>query len=129
MPDLLKENSEFKLIIATKMPHNELMEYFKTSRIFVLNSGYEGLSHIILEAMACGLPVITTNVCGNPEIVQDKYNGLLVEYNNKEQLKNAIIRLWRDENLRGKFVQNGYKTLEKFKLDEMINKTLEILKS
>jgi len=128
MPDLLRENPDFRLIIATKLPHDELMGYFKASKIFVLNSGYEGLPHIVLEAMACGLPVITTNVCGNPEVVRDGYNGLLVEYNNKEQIKEAILRLWGNEELRKKFIENGYKTLEKFKLEEMINKTLEALK-
>lgn len=128
MPDLLKENSKFKLVIATKFPHDELMGYFKASKIFVLNSGYEGFSHIILEAMACGLPVIVSNVCGNPEIVRDGYNGLLVEYNNKEQLKDAILKLWRNEELRKKFIENSYKTLKKFNLEDMINKTLEILK-
>jgi len=105
------------------------MGYFKASKIFVLNSGYEGLSHIILEAMAMELPIITTNVCGNPEIVQDGYNGLLVEYNNKEQIKNAILRLWKDENLRKKLIENGKKTLERFKLETMIDETLNILKS
>ena len=129
MPDLLKENPEFKLIIATKMPHNELMEHFRSSGMFVLNSGYEGFSHMILEAMNYGLPVITTNVCGNPEIVQNGENGLLVEYNNKEQIKTAILKIWKDKNLKEKIINNGYKTLEKFKLDDTINKTLEILKA
>jgi len=129
MPDLSRENSNFRLVVATKMPHSELMAHFKASKMFVLNSGYEGFSHIILEAMACGLPVITTNVCGNPEIIQDSYNGLLVEYNNKEQIKNAILKIWKDKDLREKLIQNGYKTLEKFTLDKMINKTLETLKS
>ncbi len=127
MPDLLRENPEFRLIIATKLSHNELMEHFKAGMIFVLNSGYEGFSHILLEAMACGLPVITTNVCGNPEVVQNGYNGLLVGYNNKEQLKEAILRLWRDKELQKKFIENGYKTLEKFKLEDMIEETLKLL--
>ncbi|MBU4284993.1 glycosyltransferase family 4 protein [Patescibacteria group bacterium] len=128
MSDLLKENPKFKLVIATKLSHNELMAYFKTSMIFVLNSGYEGFSHILLEAMACELPVITTNVCGNPEIVRNSYNGLLVEYNNKEQIKNAILRLWKDENLRRKFIENGKKTLEKFKLEIILEETLNVLR-
>lgn len=128
MPDLLKENPKFKLIIATKLPHSELMGHFKASTMFVLNSGYEGLPHIVLEAMACGLPVITTNACGNPEVVKHGYNGLLIEYNNKEQLKEAILRLWRDRELQKKFIENGKKTLEKFKLEDMINKTIKALK-
>lgn len=129
MPDLLKKNPQFRLIIATNLPHDELMAHFKASKIFVLNSGYEGFSHIILEAMACGLPVITTNVCGNPEMIHDGYNGLLVEYNNKEQLKNAILRLWKDKRLRENLINNGYKTLDKFEPETMIEKTIEVLKN
>lgn len=128
MPDLLKENPEFKLIVATNLPHKELMEHFKASMVFMLNSGYEGLSHIVLEALACGLPVITTNVGGNPEIIQNRENGLLIEYNNKEQIKSAIVEIWENKDLRDKLINNGYKTLEKFKLDNMINKTIEALK-
>jgi len=127
MSDLLQKNQNFKLIIATKMPHCELMEHFKASTVFVLNTGYEGLSHLILEAMACGLPVVTTNVCGNPEIIKNGENGLLVEYNNKEQLKSAILKICEDKELREKIIQNGYKILEKFKLERMINETIKIL--
>lgn len=126
-PDLLKENPQFELKIEHKMPHKQLMANFKVSEMFVLNTGYEGFSHILLEAMACGLPIITTNVCGNPEIIQDGENGLLVEYNNEKQLKNAIIRLHADKELRKKIIENGYKTLEKFTLEKMINETITIL--
>ena len=129
MPDLLKENPKFKLIIATKLPHSELMGHFKASKIFVLNSGYEGLPHIVLEAMACDLPVIVSNVGGNPEVVEDGYNGLLVEYNNKKELKDAILKLWRDKELQNKFIKNGKKTLGRFGLEKMINKTIEVLKN
>src|SRR4030042_5607088 len=96
MSDLLRENSNFRLIIVgygperdnlkikikdlklekevrliDRLPHREFLEYFKASKVFVLNSGYEGFSHLLLEAMAVGLPIITTNICGNPEIVKD----------------------------------------------------------
>lgn len=128
MPDLLKENPKFKLIIATKLPHSELMGHFKASTMFVLNSGYEGLSHLVLEAMACGLPVVVSNIGGNPEVVKDGYNGLLVEYNNKKQLKEAILKVWKDRDLQKKFIENGKRTLEKFRLEDMINKTIEALK-
>jgi len=152
MPNLLKENSNFRLIIVGRGPENdnlkfkiknlklenevrlidrlpqqELLKYFKASKMFVLNTAYEGLSHILLEAMATSLPVVTTNVCGNPEVVKDGYNGLLVEYNNKKQLKEAILRIWKDKNLREKLINNGYKTLERFKLERMVNETMNIL--
>ena len=98
------------------------------SGIFVLNTGYECFSHIILEAMAMSLPVITTNVCGNPEIVKDEQNGLLVEYNDKKQLKEAILKLWKDKDLQRKFIKNGKETLEKFTLEKMIDETIRALK-
>lgn len=127
MPNLLKENPKFKLIIATNLSHDELMAQFKASKMFVLNTGYEGLPHIILEAMACGLPVITTKVGGNPEVIKNGHNGLLVKYNNKKQLKKAVLKLWKDKDLQKKFIANGYKVLEKFKLKTMIDKTLDVL--
>jgi len=152
MPDLLKKNPKFKLVIVgrgpegekiktliknlhlekevgliDKVPHEELMAYFKASKIFILNTGYEGLPHIVLEAMACNLPVITTNVCGNPEVVENGYNGLLVEYNNKAQLKEAILKLWGNRDLGEKFIKNGRESLKKFMLEEMISKTMKTL--
>ena len=154
MPDLLRESSNFRLIIVgygperdnlklkikdlklenevrliDRLPHREFLEYFKASKIFVLNSGYEGFSHLLLEAMAVGLPVITTNVCGNPEIVKDGYNGLLVEYNNKVQLKEAILKIWKSDDLQKKFSENGEKTVLEFGLERMLNETIKILKS
>ena len=154
MPDLLRENANFRLFIAGdgslaepvklkvkelgleskiallgRVPHDELMSYFKASKIFVLNTAYEGLPHVTLEAMACGLPIVTTNVCGNPEVVKNGHNGFLVEYNSKEQLKEAILKIWEGNELRGKFISNGKKSLEKFTKEEMINKTLEVLES
>jgi glycosyltransferase involved in cell wall biosynthesis len=120
-------NLEDKVVLAGRVPHDELMSYFKISMIFVLNTGYEGLPHIALEAMACGLPVVTTNVCGNPEVVRNNYNGILVEYNDKEQLKNAIMKIWENRNLREEFIENGKEALKKFTREEMINNTIKVL--
>ena len=120
-------NIQDKVILAGRIPHEELMSYFKASMIFVLNTGYEGLPHITLEAMACGLPVITTNVCGNPEVVKNNYNGILTEYNNKEQLKNAILEIWENEKLKEEFIKNGKKVLERLTKEKMINNTIKAL--
>ncbi|MBU2564066.1 glycosyltransferase family 4 protein [Patescibacteria group bacterium] len=145
-PDLLKENANFKLLVIgrgslsdkikgknieliDRVPHEELMGYFKSGFAFVLNTGYEGLSHILLECLAMGLPVITTNVCGNPEVIENNVNGILVEYNNKEDFKEAILKLYKDKELRNKFIKNGKEKLKNFSLDKMINNTLEKLKN
>lgn len=61
--------------------------------IFVLPSLAEGISNTVLEAMASGLPVIATKTGGNPELVRDEENGLLVPVGNVEALAAALARL------------------------------------
>ncbi|MFH1661806.1 MAG: glycosyltransferase [Candidatus Falkowbacteria bacterium] len=153
MPELLKANPDFKLIIAGEGPefenlslkiknlelekfikligkveHEKLLKYMKASDIFMLNTGYEGLSHVIIEAMQVGLPVITTNVGGNPEVVKNGENGLLVEYNNKEEIKNAILKLDKDVELKNKLVNNAKDNFGKFSKERMISEVIEFLR-
>ena len=154
MPELLKENPKFKLLIVGegpqkenlksqisnlklnesvillgKLPHAELLAYLRAAKIFVLNTAYEGLSHQLLEALAAKVPIITTNVCGNPEVITNGENGILVGFDDKEALKETISRVWKDGVLAEKFIQNGKKTLEKFSLEKMIEGTVSVLKS
>jgi len=105
----------------------ESHKIFSRSTIFVLNTNYEGLPHSVLNAMACGLPVITTPVGGNPEVVQDGENGLLAPYNDKKAWANAITRLLNDESLQTKFIANGQKTLESFKWDKLVDETVRVI--
>lgn len=153
MPDLLKENPAFYLVIVGdggerknleskiknlkledrvkltgSIPHSQMPLYFKAADVFVLNSGYEGLSHVILEAMQHGVPIIASAEGGNPELIENDVNGFLVEYKNREQLKSAILRLWQDKNLQEKFIQNSKDKLKNFSWDSLVEKTLQILK-
>ena len=132
MPDLLKENPNFRLVIIgedKKVPHEEMSYYFKAADVFVLNSGYEGLSHAILEAMSFGVPVIASREGGNPELVEDGDNGFLVEYKNREQIKQAILKLWRDKELQEKFIRNSRERLSEFSWEKLVEETTKILVS
>jgi len=68
--------------------------------MFVLSSITEGMSLSMLEAMAAGLPVVATNVGGNPDVVLDGETGLLVPPRDPAQLAAAICRLCTDVALR-----------------------------
>ena len=140
MPELLQINPNFKLFIigsgpeesnlqeiikelnlcekvklTGSKPHTELMQYMSASDYFVLNTGYEGLSHLIIEAMQLSLPVIATKVGGNVEVVKNGINGLLVEYNNKENLITAIAGLWQNKSKRKEIVAEAKITAASFK--------------
>lgn len=71
----------------------------KASDVFVLNTGYEGLSHQLIEVMDLEVPIVTTKVGGNPELIESNITGLLVEYNDKKALKKAILKIHQDQAL------------------------------
>ena len=82
------------------------------SDVFVLPSSVEGLPNALLEAMSCGLAVITTRVGGNAEIIEDGINGLLIEPDNPKQLTNTLMKVLKDQNLVEKLGLNARKTIE-----------------
>jgi glycosyltransferase involved in cell wall biosynthesis len=73
--------------------------------VYVLASHNEGLSNVLLEAMASGLPVVSTRVSGVPETVEEVGAGLVVDVGQKDQLADALTRLANDSSLRS---QMGY---------------------
>ena len=78
--------------------------------------------------MACRLPIIASDKGGNKEIIKNMHNGMLVECNNSEKWKQAILKLLSDENLRKKFISNSAQDLKKFEYSIMLNKTENFLK-
>lgn len=77
----------------------EVPELLARASLFVLPSLTEGISLALLEAMSTGLPVVTTRVGGNPEVVEDGRTGLLVPTEASAELADAILRLARDSGL------------------------------
>ncbi len=94
--------------------------YLQSADLFVLNSTYEGLPHVILEALAVGLPIVATAVGGVPELVQNGINGQLIPVGQPDALKLAIINA----------LANKLTPLPldpKFMPETMINHTIQIL--
>ncbi len=101
----------------------DVKELLFISDIFVLPTYREGFSRSILEAMAMELAVITTNVPGARDAVQNDFNGLIVKSGNVRELKDAIENLIADSDKRKGMGQRGRELLEKyFSSDVVFNK-------
>lgn len=104
-----------------------ISETLKSFHLFVQPSLMEGLSLTLLEAMAASLPVITTNVGGNPEIIESMKNGILISPNNPEELAQAAIGLLNDINLRKKLGSAAKETVQrKFGIESMISRYIQL---
>jgi glycosyltransferase involved in cell wall biosynthesis len=97
-----------------KVSNEDVPQYLVASDVFVLPSLYEGFGIVILEAMAAGLPVITTNVGGPPDIIKDGVNGYLVEVKNSEQIADRVIRILNDNGLKEKMSENNRMEVKKY---------------
>lgn len=116
-----------KVFLVGSKNRSELAVFMAASDIFILNTGYEGFSHQILEAMHAGTPVITTNVGGNKEVIKQGENGFMVRYNDEANLFEAIKTVWQSNEIKQKFIDNGRETIKNFTVDRMVEETIRIL--
>jgi glycosyltransferase involved in cell wall biosynthesis len=133
-------NEKFRLSLREKIKKLELSSYFVFTGfcediqnilgimdIFCLPSLSEGFNRGLLEAMACGLPVIATAVGGNIEVVKNKVNGLLVPPGNPEALASAIIALLKDRKEAQRMSCEGRRIVEEnFSIETNVKKIEEI---
>lgn len=113
--------------LAGGVPHSKLAAYLRACDLFVLNTGYEGLSHQLLEAMAAGAPIVTTDVGGNPELISDGQSGLLIKYNNRDALAKAVIKILSDKVLADHLSKNARLKVGEFSRERMIKGIIGIL--
>ena len=92
--------------------------------VSVLPSLSEGLSNVLLESMAAGVPVVATRVGGNPEAVEDGVTGLLVPPRDAAGLAGAIARVLEDRELAGRLGGAGRaRVVERFSIQDAIRHT------
>lgn len=110
-----------------QLERKQALAYLRASDVFVLNSETEGFSHVILEAMLVGTPVIATNVGGNPEIVIDGENGLLVPSGDSDTLEEQICQVLQHPAIQGRLMAGGMRTIQGFSWSHLYQKTTEVL--
>lgn len=108
----------------------ELPGYYNIMDVFMFPSRSEGAPKVIMEACACGIPVISTNVGGMPELIQEKENGFIFDPEDVHSMMNCCRLLLEDEQMR---IQTGKKArqyaLKNFDSADLVRKTAEAIKS
>lgn len=100
--------------------------FFSRADLFVLSSRYEGFGNVIVEAMTCGLPIVSTDCPGGPaEILKNGECGLLVPPNNIEILADAILRILQDEELRQGFEKKSLERCQDFDVTRIVKQWQE----
>ena len=101
-----------------------LADEISDAGIFVLSSDYEGMPNALMEAMALGIPCISTDcpVGGPKEIITDKKNGLLIDVGNEDQLVNAIKMIISDDELSLMLSKNGVRNSKLYEMKNVVTK-------
>ena len=109
------------------IPHDELSEYLNELKLVVLPSYTEGLPNIMLEAMACGTPVLATPVGAILDVIKDGETGFILENNSPECIAKNIIRVLNYQNLE-EIVKNARKVIEeRYNYDAAVERYKRIL--
>lgn len=102
------------VILTGALQQDVLFGYIQASDVFILNSLHETFSHHIVESMSLGIPVIATNVGGNPEIIEHNKSGVLVKQGDKKELISAIRKVLDDTLFQKKIIHGAKERVKVF---------------
>lgn len=102
-------------------------KYIRNSDILISASETESFGNVLVEAMICQTPVISTRSGGPEEIIQDNINGSLIDIGDVESLVKKVNVLLKDDDIKNKYVINSNKTTKLFDIDCIVNKYKRVL--
>jgi glycosyltransferase involved in cell wall biosynthesis len=114
-------------VIQKDYKDSELASFYKTAKVFVFPSAYEGFGIPTLEAMKCGCPVILADSSCLPEVGGDAV--LYFESDNASSLANAIDRVLKDESLRKDLIEKGFKQVNEFSWQKTAEGYFNVIKN
>jgi colanic acid/amylovoran biosynthesis glycosyltransferase len=130
---VLSHNLSGEVSFKGLLPHGRVPTWLREQDIFVLpckkdkKGDMDGIPVVLMEAMALGVPVISTKISGIPELIEDGKSGLLVDPNSENSLANSIKRLLADTDLRNHIIHNGiHKLLSEFDQARNIKKIISL---
>ncbi len=113
-----------RIICIDNLTDDDLIKLYQSADLFLLPSLYEGFGLPMLEAMACGVPVITSNRTSIPEVVGNA--AVMVNPENIDEIANAVCRVLQDENLKMDLVKKGLERAKVFSWKKMAEETVRL---
>ena len=109
-------------------PPEQVCKWLQKADVFILASLSEGISNAVLEAMSCGVPIITTDCGGMKEAIENEIEGLIVPIWNEETMAEALIQLAKNRDLRKRMGDAGRKRMNReFTLDDQISNFKQLI--
>jgi glycosyltransferase involved in cell wall biosynthesis len=91
-----------RIVVRAQVPAQDMPALYGEHDVLIFPSLMEGLPNVVLEAMASAMAVVTTATCGMPDVVEDEFNGLLIQPADAVAIERAILRLAKSEELRAR---------------------------
>jgi glycosyltransferase involved in cell wall biosynthesis len=113
-----------KMVLTGFIEDSELRALYSAARVYACPSLYEGFGFTVLEAMACGTPVVCSQAASLPEVGGDA--ALYADATNAQPFGEALFRAFTDENLREEMIQSGYENVRRFSWEDAASNCLEI---
>lgn len=110
LASLIKE-LDLQAMVQLRDTTDTISDMLQAADLFIMPSQFEGMSNALLEAMACGVPVIATDVPGNRELIEHGTTGLLVPFGDTAGLGRAINNLLENPGLAGRLSENARKLI------------------
>lgn len=127
--EIRSSNSRDRVNLTGFIPHQKVQDYLNKLKLLVLPSYTEGIPTIVLEAMACGTPVLANSVGGIPDIIKDGETGFIMENNSPECIAENVIRALEHPNL-DEIVKNAKELVEKeYTYEAAVERYKKILES
>jgi glycosyltransferase involved in cell wall biosynthesis len=137
LKNMAREQGVLDLVLFPgRIPWNEVPDFLAASDIFVLPSrrdvagNLDGLPTVLLEAMACALPSVANDIGGVNLVIEDHYNGILIEQSDLISLKLSLIELINNDDVRMKIGQNARRSVvNKFNWENISQKIEDLMRS
>lgn len=120
--------NKWNVVFMGNIPQSQVPDSIRLAKLFVLNSSYEGLPHIILEAKLTNTAVLATSAGGTVETINHDDDGWLIPVGDKGQLRDSIKKIMADQKKLAEIALNGQKQVSRdFNSESQIEKTINVL--